>query len=267
MIIDVLVHLLCSISRFIKLKLCSVTVIIENRTCEIPRFSRPHKPEVPRMKVIAFNGSPRKKWNTATLLDRALEGAASVGAETKLVHLYDIGFKGCRACYSCKLLGGSSYGKCAAKDGLTPFLKDIETVNAFFLGSPIYFWSMTGVARMFMERLLYPYTNAVDSSVLPDKKIPTGLIFTMGAPEEQMKERGWDQQLLGIGALMQMIFGTSETMFVNNTTPFEDYSKYATNPMVDPEEKARIRREEFPVFCDKAFEMGARFAKGSGSAG
>ena len=34
------------------------------------------------MKVMAFNGSPRKKWNTATLLERALEGAASEGAET-----------------------------------------------------------------------------------------------------------------------------------------------------------------------------------------
>jgi multimeric flavodoxin WrbA len=42
------------------------------------------------MEVIAFNGSPRKKWNTATLLEKALEGAASQGAETKLVHLYDL---------------------------------------------------------------------------------------------------------------------------------------------------------------------------------
>ncbi|MGC1401531.1 MAG: flavodoxin family protein, partial [Thermodesulfobacteriota bacterium] len=31
------------------------------------------------MKVMAFNGSPRKKWNTATLLEKTLEGAASQG--------------------------------------------------------------------------------------------------------------------------------------------------------------------------------------------
>jgi len=37
--------------------------------------------------VIAFNGSPRKNWNTATLLQKALEGASSEGAETELVHL------------------------------------------------------------------------------------------------------------------------------------------------------------------------------------
>jgi hypothetical protein len=38
------------------------------------------------LKVMAFNGSPRKKnWNTITLLKKALEGAASVGAETELI--------------------------------------------------------------------------------------------------------------------------------------------------------------------------------------
>jgi multimeric flavodoxin WrbA len=47
------------------------------------------------MKVLAFNGSPRRKWNTATLLNHALEGAASKGAETELIHLYDLRYKGC----------------------------------------------------------------------------------------------------------------------------------------------------------------------------
>ena len=55
------------------------------------------------MKVMAFNGSPRKKkWNTVTLLKSALEGAASVGAETELVQLYDLDFSGCISCFSCK---------------------------------------------------------------------------------------------------------------------------------------------------------------------
>ena len=41
------------------------------------------------MKVLAINGSPRKQWNTATLLNKALEGAYSKGAETELINLYD----------------------------------------------------------------------------------------------------------------------------------------------------------------------------------
>ncbi|MEI6423251.1 MAG: NAD(P)H-dependent oxidoreductase, partial [Lentisphaerota bacterium] len=54
------------------------------------------------MKAIAFNGSPRKKWNTVTLIENALEGAASKGADTELVHLYDYDFKGCVSCLACK---------------------------------------------------------------------------------------------------------------------------------------------------------------------
>lgn len=68
------------------------------------------------MKVIALNGSPRKKWNTATLPENALEGAASRGAETELIHLYDLKFKGCLSCFACKTAGGESYGQCAVDD-------------------------------------------------------------------------------------------------------------------------------------------------------
>ena len=217
------------------------------------------------MKVLAINGSPRKKRNTATLLGKAIEGATSQGADTELIHLYDLDFKGCRACYSCKLIGGKSYGKCAARDDLTPILKEVEEVDAIIVGSPIYFGSVTGESRSFLERLMYPFWNLADSSVLPQKRIPTGLIYTMGAPEDQMKERGWAQQLLFIEMVMKMIFGMSESLFVNDTSPFDDYTKHAISPTVDPQEKARIREEVFPEDCEKAFEMGVRFARPSGN--
>jgi multimeric flavodoxin WrbA len=41
------------------------------------------------MKIIAFNCSPRKEWNAATLLKKAVKGASSQGAKTELIHLYD----------------------------------------------------------------------------------------------------------------------------------------------------------------------------------
>ncbi len=78
------------------------------------------------MTIIAINGSPRKNWNTATLLTKALEGAASQGAETELVHLYDLDFKGCRSCFACKIIDGPHNGRCAQKDDLRPILKKIE---------------------------------------------------------------------------------------------------------------------------------------------
>ena len=67
------------------------------------------------MKIIAINGSPRKDWNTALLLQRALDGAAGMGAQTRLVHLYDLAFTGCTSCFSCKMKGSACAGLCCGQ--------------------------------------------------------------------------------------------------------------------------------------------------------
>ena len=74
------------------------------------------------MIIMAFNGSPRKKWNTATLLQKGLDGAGSRGAKTELIHLYDLNYKGCISCFACKTIGGKSYGTSAVPDwdSMTP---------------------------------------------------------------------------------------------------------------------------------------------------
>src|SRR5271157_6351753 len=143
------------------------------------------------MKVMAINGSPRKKWNTATLLGEVLQGAASQGAQTELIHLYDINFKGCISCFSCKTRDGKSYGRCAVKDDLAPVFKRIEETDALVLGSPIYFGTATGVTRSFIERLCFPYMTYTDppGSLFP-RRIATAVIGTMGAPEERAREFG-----------------------------------------------------------------------------
>ena len=118
------------------------------------------------MKAIGVNGSPRKKWNTAALLKKGLEGAASQGADTELIHLYDLNFRGCNSCFACKIIGGKSYGKCAVEDGLTPVLRKANEADVIILGSPIYYGSATGEMRSFMERLLFPLADVYRSSWL-----------------------------------------------------------------------------------------------------
>ena len=53
-------------------------------------------------KVLGINASPRKNWNTAQAVKKALEGASQAGAQTRLVHLYDLKFTGCLSCFACK---------------------------------------------------------------------------------------------------------------------------------------------------------------------
>ncbi len=213
------------------------------------------------MKVMAVNGSPRKRWNTATLLRKALKGATSQGAETELIHLYDLKFTGCTSCFACKARGGKSYGRCAVKDGLAPILKKVEETDALILGSPIYFGNVSGEMRSFMERLLFPYFTYTDppQSLFP-KKIPTAFIYTMNVTEEQMKEWGYQQFLDNNQRLLQMVFGASESLCSFDTYQFKDYSTVVA-ARFDPEKKARRRLEAFPKDCEKALSLGMRFAK------
>ena len=62
------------------------------------------------VKLIAINGSPRKSWNNATLLNKTIEGARAAGTEAELIHLYDLTYKGCTSCFVCKLIDSPSKG-------------------------------------------------------------------------------------------------------------------------------------------------------------
>jgi multimeric flavodoxin WrbA len=216
------------------------------------------------MKAMAFNGSPRKKWNTATLLEEALKGAASQGAETELIHLYELNFKGCISCFECKTNGGKSYGRCAVKDELTPVLQRVEEADAIILGSPIYFGTVSGEMHSFMERLLFPFLTYTEppQSLFP-KKIPTGFIYTMNVTEEVMKEWGYTQHFDKNALYLEVIFGTSESLCSFDTYQFKDYSKVLADRF-DAAHKAKKRQEVFPQDCQKAFEMGARLVRKHG---
>ncbi len=212
------------------------------------------------MKVLAFNGSPRKDRNTATLLYKALEGAASKGADTELIHLYDLNYKGCISCFACKMKDGKSYGRCPVNDDLKNVFRKIEEADAIVLGSPIYFGRVSGEMASFLDRLIFQYLvySRTERSLFP-KKIKTGFIYTMNVTEDMYGTMGMDVPVRFNEMALTRVFGSSENLLCFDTYQFDDYSKVVA-PMFDPELKAKRRAEVFPEDCRKAVEMGARFA-------
>ncbi len=208
------------------------------------------------MNVLAVNGSPRKKNNTATLLENVLAGSKANGAETEMVHLYDYSYKGCASCFGCKKIGGESYGRCAQRDEMTPILDRAAAADVLVLGSPMYFSTETAQMRAFRERLLFPYLTYAPASIFP-RKIQTALIFTMNLSEEQHVAYGQDKSVTGSQLFMNLIFGRCEVLLCTDTYQFDDYTKYWSAPM-DAEAKARRHKEVFPQDCARACEMGKR---------
>ena len=103
------------------------------------------------MNVIAINGSPRKKGNSAAMMEAAVKGAVENGASVERIDLFDLNYKGCVSCFGCKLLGGPSFGKCAQRDELTPVLDKILAAEVVLLATPLYFGEVPGAVRNLFE--------------------------------------------------------------------------------------------------------------------
>lgn len=212
------------------------------------------------LNVIAINGSPRKNWHTATLLERALEGAGAMGAQTELIHLYDLDYKGCMTCFTCKSRKDKGLGKCAVMDGLTPVLERIGNASAFVLGSPIFFGSVTGEMRSFMERLLFPYLAYTSPpNPVSHRKIPTAFIYTINKSDPFGEDANYPVHFGMNEKILGRIFSQSEMLYCRESLQSEDYDS-AVNSLEPLENKER-RKMGFLADCQKAYEMGTRLVQ------
>jgi multimeric flavodoxin WrbA len=218
------------------------------------------------MKVYAINGSPRKNNNTSTLLQKALDGVKEAvkdkEIETEIINIYDFNYTGCKSCFACKRLEGKSYGKCALKDDIREVLEKLSQADGLIFGSPVYMGTITGQLQSFLVRLLFPY-QVYDknlSSIAP-KKMPTAFIYTMGCPEELMEKANYKLLIFNrLESSIERIFTKPQVMYCNDTYQFDDYSKYEST-LFSEEAKAAHRKLQFPLDCQKAFEIGASLIK------
>lgn len=208
------------------------------------------------MKVIGINCSPRRKFNTAQVLESALKGTADKTTETKLVNLYDYTFQGCTSCLACKLPKNKENGLCVMKDTISPLLQEMAESDVLIFGSPIYFGDISSYGRAIIERLAYPfflYSREKDSKYEGNMK--TAFIYTMNIDEENMTARNYQHIFDNNKMYFKRIFGHSEYMTVCDTMQMKDYSKYIADK-VDVDAKRKSRDEKFPKDLERAYELG-----------
>lgn len=102
------------------------------------------------MKVVAFNGSPRKDGNTFLLLNTVLAEINKEGIETELVQVGGENIHGCRACYQCFK---NANGHCGCvDDGLNGWIDKMLSADGILLGSPTYFSDVTSEMKALIDR-------------------------------------------------------------------------------------------------------------------
>ena len=211
------------------------------------------------MKTILLNGSPRKNWNTAMMLKEAQKGAASAGAETEYIDLFDLSYTGCRSCLACKRKGAERC-RCFWKDDLSPVIDRIFAAGALIVGSPIYLGDITSQLRGLIERLHFCALSYDDYSNYFTGKVNVGIILTMNAPENYYRQ-AYQKKADEIAQSFRALNGTVEVYACCDTLQTADYSRFSMAGFSEEHKKA-VREKQFPLDLKEAFRMGARLSGG-----
>jgi multimeric flavodoxin WrbA len=103
------------------------------------------------MKVIAFNGSPRRAGNTNRALEAVLEEITAEGIDTELVQMGSEDIAPCQACGVC---GQKKDRRCKRKDDkVNEWVEKCAAADGIIIGSPVYFGSMTAQTKAFIDRV------------------------------------------------------------------------------------------------------------------
>jgi len=114
------------------------------------------------MKILALNGSARKKGNTGILIDQILKGSREKGHRFKKLYLYDYPILPCRDCRDCK----KGEYVCTLNDGMKRIYPKMEKADLIIFGTPNYWNGPSGKMKLLIDRMR-PF---VPSRKLKDKK-------------------------------------------------------------------------------------------------
>ncbi|WP_029898192.1 flavodoxin family protein [Desulfohalovibrio reitneri] len=102
------------------------------------------------MKVVAFNGSARRKGNTRALLDMVLAELQAEGIETERIDLAGKKLSGCIACMKC---WKNKDRRCAVTDDeMNDLIQAMDDADGILLGSPTYFANVPAELKALIDR-------------------------------------------------------------------------------------------------------------------
>ena len=99
------------------------------------------------MYVLGLAGSPRRGGNSETLLDQALAGAASQGAQTEKIVLSELTMRPCQHCGGC-----ARTGICIVGDEMQIVYEKLRQADYLILASPLFFLGVTAQTKAAIDR-------------------------------------------------------------------------------------------------------------------
>ncbi|MCT4584640.1 flavodoxin family protein [Peptostreptococcaceae bacterium AGR-M142] len=117
------------------------------------------------MKVVAFNGSPKKEGNTYHALNLVSKELEKQGVEVEFIHVGNKKIRGCTGCGQCVKQMNK---ECVIKDDdVNEWIKKMDEADGILLGSPVYYSAIAGTMKSFLDRAFF--VAGVNGSMLRHK--------------------------------------------------------------------------------------------------
>lgn len=110
--------------------------------------------------VIIISSSPRAKGNSDTLCDEFAKGAAATGHTVEKVFLKALNIRYCSGCGHCV----SHRGSCSQNDDMQALRTKLTAADVIVLATPIYFYTMCGQLKTFIDRNCFFYPELAGKS-------------------------------------------------------------------------------------------------------
>ena len=104
--------------------------------------------------VLIISASPRKGGNSDLLCDQFLKGAKEAGHNVEKVSLREQKINYCLGCGVC-----NNTHSCVQKDGMKDLLEKMVNADVIVLATPVYFYTMDGQLKTFIDRCVPRYTE------------------------------------------------------------------------------------------------------------
>ena len=187
------------------------------------------------MKVLGIMGSPRIKGNTDLLLDEALKGAKSQGAEVEKIVVDKLKIAPCREYYGCL-----RDGNCVIRDDMDAICPKLLEADVIIVASPMFFYAITAQLKTLIDRCQATWARKYVLKNLPesDRK---GAFIAVGATKG---EKLFEGSLLTMKYFFQAIG-----------------AEYVDELLIRGVDN-RGEIKEHPTALADAFELGRRLAQG-----
>ncbi len=168
-------------------------------------------------KVLIISASPRKHGNSDMLCDRFAEGARAGGNATEKIFLAEKNIGYCRGCGVC-----NTTHKCPQKDDMAELLDKMVSADVIVLATPVYFYSMDGQMKTFIDRTVPRYTEISNKAFY---FIMTAADTEKGNLERTMEAfRGFTEDCLEGAREAGVIYGTGAWQVgdIQNTPAYQE---------------------------------------------